>query len=89
MDTTTVYSSKAAHYARYRWRYARQAIQTLIDVAQVGATSVIADVGAGTGILCRQLVGRPGEPSPQRVYAIEPNDEMRRIFKVKMMHLSF
>jgi SAM-dependent methyltransferase len=74
--TVTAYSTKAAHYARYRWHYAVEAILTLVDVAQLGPTSVIADVGAGTGILSRQLAD---QCSVKRIYAIEPNHEMRAL----------
>jgi predicted RNA methylase len=51
MDPTEVFSSKAQKYARYRWDYAPQAIQTLFSVTQVSRESVVADIGAGTGIL--------------------------------------
>lgn len=74
MDTTHVYSSKAAKYARYRWDYAPEAIQTILDVTGVADGSSIADIGAGTGILTRHLVGSAG-----CVYAVEPNEEMRRV----------
>jgi SAM-dependent methyltransferase len=76
MEPITAYSTKAAHYARHRWRYAGEAIQALIGIAQIGPQSVVADVGAGTGILSKQLV----DLCPvERLYAIEPNEQMRRI----------
>jgi SAM-dependent methyltransferase len=74
MDTTTVYSSKAIQYARYRWEYAPQAIQAVLDAIHLSPRSVVADVGAGTGILSKHLAGRAG-----CLYAVEPNPEMRRL----------
>jgi ubiquinone/menaquinone biosynthesis C-methylase UbiE len=81
MKPTTAYSTKASHYARYRWQYADEAIQAVIDIAQIGPGSVIADVGAGTGIFCRQIVDRC---VVKRLYAIEPNDEMRAIAREQL-----
>jgi hypothetical protein len=45
------YSSKAEKYAKYRWGYAAQAIQTIFDVTGISSQSCVADIGAGTGIL--------------------------------------
>lgn len=74
MDTTHVYSCKADKYARYRWRYAPQAIQTILDVAGVTKVSCVADIGAGTGILTLEFAGCVG-----CIFAVEPNPEMRAV----------
>ena len=74
VDPIDVFSSKAAKYTRYRWDYAPEAIQTLFEVTQVSRRSVVADIGAGTGILTRHFLGKVG-----RIYAVEPNAEMRRL----------
>jgi ubiquinone/menaquinone biosynthesis C-methylase UbiE len=74
VDTKTAYSSKAEKYARYRWDYSPLAIQAVFDSAHITRASSIADIGAGTGILTRHFVGRAG-----RVWAIEPNAEMRQM----------
>jgi ubiquinone/menaquinone biosynthesis C-methylase UbiE len=71
-DGTNVFSTKAANYARYRWDYAPQAIQAIVDAVHLSAESVVADVGAGTGILTRHFLERV-----HRVFAVEPNREMR------------
>lgn len=73
MDTSTVYSAKAAHYAKHRWDYHADAVQTIIDTAQLTAASCVADIGAGTGIFTRHLA-----PLVARIYAVEPNAEMRQ-----------
>lgn len=73
MDPIDVFASKAGKYARYRWDYAPQAIQKLWDVTGISGESVVADIGAGTGILTKHFSGKV-----RRIYAIEPNAEMRR-----------
>ena len=73
MTTKTLFSRKAAIYARYRWDYAPPAIQTVFDMAHLSAASVVADIGAGTGILTRHFIGRVSH-----VFAVEPDAEMRR-----------
>jgi SAM-dependent methyltransferase len=74
MKTTEVFSSKAEKYARYRWDYAPQAIKTIFETARLTSQSVVADIGAGTGILTRHFMGKV-----KQVIAIEPNAEMRQI----------
>jgi ubiquinone/menaquinone biosynthesis C-methylase UbiE len=76
MNRKEVYSSKAKKYSRYRWDYAAQAIQEIFDTANISAESVVADLGAGTGILTRHFIGKV-----RRIYAIEPNPEMRQVAK--------
>lgn len=72
MDTKQVYSNKAEKYARYRWDYDQQAIDSIFAISGLGEDGCIADIGAGTGILTRHLVGRA-----RTIYAVEPNFEMR------------
>jgi len=74
METIDVFSSKAEEYAKYRWDYAPQAVQTLFDVTQVSRQSSVADIGAGTGILTKHFTGKV-----KQVFAVEPNAEMRQI----------
>ncbi len=74
MENTKVFSSKAEKYARYRWDYSPASIQTLFDITGLSVDSVAADIGAGTGIFTRHLADRV-----RRVYAIEPNPQMREI----------
>src|SRR5262245_16285570 len=74
MNTTTVYSPKAEKYAKYRWGYAPQAVQTIFDIARISDEEVIADVGAGKGILTQHLANwfKQG-------FAFEPNPAMRQM----------
>jgi hypothetical protein len=58
MDTKSVYSSKAEKYARYRWEYAPRAVEAIFIFAGLSGDSIVADIGAGSGILTRQFVGR-------------------------------
>ena len=60
----------ARDYARFRPDYPEAALAAML--AGLGAAPVAADVGAGTGISARQLAERSA-----RVFAIEPNGEMR------------
>ena len=73
MNSTTAFSTKAEKYARYRWSYAPAALDAFCRSAGLGAHASVADLGAGTGILTRQLAGRV-----RRVFGVEPNPEMRR-----------
>ncbi len=79
MNTKTVFSTKAEKYAKYRWDYAPNAIKGIINIAQLSANSCIADIGAGTGILTKHFIGKV-----QRIYAIEPNVEMRQILEYEL-----
>ncbi len=74
MEPTELFSSKAEKYARFRWDYAPQLIQRIIEVTGLNSQSVVADIGAGTGILTRHFVGRC-----KLVYAIEPSGPMRAL----------
>ena len=64
---------KALQYARYRLPYSTEACKFVIDTAKV-SQGVVADVGAGTGLLTHHFVGNVG-----KVFAIEPEFEMRKI----------
>jgi len=74
MDSVSRFTSKAERYARYRWGYASEAIDTIFDITGLTSEAVAADIGAGTGLLTKELVGRVA-----RIYAIEPNYAMRKI----------
>ncbi|RPH61533.1 MAG: class I SAM-dependent methyltransferase [Chloroflexi bacterium] len=72
MSNPPLYASKAAYYARYRWDYAPDAIAALFAAVGLSNQTVVADLGAGTGILTQHFVGKT-----KMVYALEPEAEMR------------
>ena len=82
MDTKTVYSTKAEKYAKYRWDYAPQAIQAMVEITQMSSKWTLADLGAGTGILTRHFIDKV-----EKIYAIEPNVEMMQIL-TRELHIT-
>ncbi|MBE9914925.1 class I SAM-dependent methyltransferase [Paenibacillus donghaensis] len=65
---------KALQYARYRLPYSIEASKFVIETANV-SQGIIADIGSGTGLLTQHFVGEV-----EKVFAIEPEFEMRKIF---------
>lgn len=74
MNSITRFTTKVERYARYRWDYAPEAIQGIFDITGLSSDAIVADIGAGTGLLTKELVGRV-----RLVVAIEPNPEMRQV----------
>ena len=64
---------KAMQYDKYRLPYSAEACTFVLREANANQ-GIIADIGAGTGLLTRHFVG-----NVQKVYAIEPEEEMRRV----------
>jgi SAM-dependent methyltransferase len=81
MEPTTRFSTKAERYARYRWGYAPEAIQAVFDVSGLTSDAIVADIGAGTGLVTREFVGRV-----VKIYAVEPNQSMREIMERLLNH---
>jgi SAM-dependent methyltransferase len=71
-DPTRRFSTRVENYIRYRPGYPRAVVETLAAECGLTSTSVVADMGSGTGILS-ELFLRNGN----RVYGVEPNREMR------------
>jgi SAM-dependent methyltransferase len=71
-DGTRRFSERAENYARYRPGYPDALIDTLEREIGLSSSTVVADVGAGTG-----LSSEPFLRLGCTVFAIEPNDEMR------------
>ncbi|MDQ2976690.1 MAG: class I SAM-dependent methyltransferase [Acidobacteriota bacterium] len=69
----TRFSNRVEDYARYRPTYPAALFDVLKSNCELGETSIIADLGSGTGILC-ELFLRNGNP----VFGIEPNAAMRQ-----------
>lgn len=70
-DATLRFSNRVDNYVRFRPSYPQEAIRYLTDRGLLGG-SIVADIGSGTGILSELLLEHV-----KRLYAIEPNDEMR------------
>ncbi len=64
------FTGKAGYYDKYRPKYAGQAIELLKK--ELSKDDIAADIGAGTGILTRQLID-----AGIKVIAVEPNPDMR------------
>jgi ubiquinone/menaquinone biosynthesis C-methylase UbiE len=67
------YTEHAAHYDK-RADYSAEAIQKLLDTIGCDASKPIAEIGAGTGKLTKELLKRG-----LTVRSVEPNDAMRTI----------
>jgi SAM-dependent methyltransferase len=73
LDPTGRFSSRAEDYVRWRPGYPPEVIELLRERCGLGAGSVVADLGSGTGIFTRRLL-----ETGAVVNAVEPNAEMRR-----------
>lgn len=71
MANEDVFSSRAENYAKGRFGYA-QGVMELLCGEILSKNDVIADVGSGTGIFAKELMGRGHD-----VFCVEPNAEMR------------
>lgn len=72
MDVTKRFSDRVEHYIKYRPGYPAALIDCLLTRADLSNGSTAADIGSGTGIFSALLLERG-----MRVYAVEPNNEMR------------
>lgn len=69
----SVFSSRVADYVASRPGYPSELFQELVGFCPPGPNVIVADVGAGTGLLTRSLLEKG-----YRVVAVEPNAEMRQ-----------
>ncbi len=81
MDPTQRFSSRVEDYVKWRPGYPVELLETLKEGCGLVESSVIADIGSGTGILT-ELFLRHGNV----VYAVEPNDEMRGAAERLLVH---
>jgi len=72
-DATQRFSSRVANYVRFRPGYPTEVLALLRRECGLTPDSVIADIASGTGIFTRMLA-----ENGNRVFGVEPNDEMRR-----------
>jgi len=72
-NATSRFSDRVENYVRYRPGYPAEALRALQVECGLTPGHVIADVASGTGIWTRRLL-----ENGNRVFAVEPNQEMRR-----------
>ena len=72
-NSTTRFSDRVDNYVRFRPTYPPAVVDILSDETGLTKSSVIADVGSGTGISSELFLKNGNE-----VYGIEPNNEMRQ-----------
>src|ERR1700759_5203640 len=70
--STTRFSDRVANYVKYRPGYPDAVLEYLEHQCHLTHQSIIADIGAGTGIFTRLLLDRG-----YTVNAVEPNEPMR------------
>jgi SAM-dependent methyltransferase len=78
---TQRFSNRVDNYVKYRPGYPRAVLDLLARECGLTASSVVADVGSGTGILSELFLKNGNE-----VYGIEPNCEMRRAGESLLSH---
>ncbi len=72
-NATSRFSDRVENYIRYRPGYPREALDVLRRECGLTSSHVIADIASGTGIWTRMLL-----ENGNRVYAVEPNVDMRQ-----------
>jgi SAM-dependent methyltransferase len=72
-DPRERFSNRVDAYVRSRPSYPPGVLRVLEEAGALGRDKDVADVGSGTGIFTRLLLGRC-----RRVWAVEPNEPMRR-----------
>lgn len=78
---TRRFSDRVANYVRYRPSYPAAVAEALIESCQLDDHSVVADIGAGTGIFTRRMLDYN-----LKVIAVEPNDKMRQAAEQELSH---
>ncbi|HZQ70415.1 MAG TPA: class I SAM-dependent methyltransferase [Terriglobales bacterium] len=71
-NPTQRFSSRVHDYVLYRPGYPKEVLDLLQSECGLTAQSLIADIASGTGIFTRMLL-----ENGNRVFGVEPNDEMR------------
>lgn len=72
MDSKERFGDRVDDYARFRPGYPVEVRELLVRECGLGPSSVVADIGSGTGLLSRLLLA-----SGARVLGVEPNAPMR------------
>ena len=77
------FTGKADIYKKFRSSYPYELIEYLYSQIGFGKSSIIADIGSGTGIFSRLLLERGSF-----VYGVEPNDDMRKTAERDLIDVS-
>jgi ubiquinone/menaquinone biosynthesis C-methylase UbiE len=72
-DSVERFSNRVESYARYRPNYPAEVLRCLQENMGLTPGTVVADIGAGTGLLTERLLHNGNV-----VYAVEPNEGMRQ-----------
>src|SRR5437763_685461 len=72
IDSTARFSSRVDAYVKHRPRYPREILVALAEGCGFTTASIVADVGAGTGMSTELFLEHGNE-----VFAVEPNRAMR------------
>lgn len=73
VEPTKRFSSRVENYSRFRPSYPQEVIALLEEECGLTTHAVVADVASGTGLFTRLLLEHGN-----RVFAVEPNPDMRR-----------
>lgn len=78
-NNTNRFDGKGDLYAKARPKYANELFDYMKDTLNISDGSEFADIGSGTGIFTEQLLN-----CGYRVYAVEPNADMRKKAEEKL-----
>lgn len=78
------FNNLADIYEKYRPSYPEEYVKYIIRECNLNEESIVADIGAGTGILTRQLL-----ENNLKVIGVEPNTDMRKILKKLEINKNF
>jgi len=73
INSLTRFSNRVDNYVKYRPHYPKEIIVFLQNECGLTSSSVIADIGSGTGISTELFIEKGN-----KVYAVEPNKDMRK-----------
>ncbi|MEN8906070.1 MAG: class I SAM-dependent methyltransferase [Clostridiales bacterium] len=73
MEGINKFTNKAVNYRKYRPEYPDDFFDYLVNLIKINKESIVADIGAGTGILTKRI-----SQISKLVYAVEPNESMRK-----------
>ena len=73
-EPTVRFSNRVENYVKYRPGYPDEVIEFLHRKFRLNHDSYIADIGSGTGIFTKLLLGKG-----YKVYAVEPNEPMKAV----------